>query len=174
MVSIHSELLSPPSLQFFYRSASWYVFTLVESTNSSTLDNFCRVWRYFTFIPIPPLSSSSSFLSGYHCTRSKPNNWPVLRLHLHCYSPGRTHWDTPLYSGGGHTLTPLLLVETSLWAVHHPTPSPSTHCDSPMMDSTPARLLFGILQPHHQLHSLWQVIDSYIKVEHSILVKCTI
>ena len=77
-----------------------------------------------------------------------------------------------LYSGGGQ-MAALLLVETSLWAVHHPITSPSTHYDSPIMDSTPAWPLLGILLAHHQLRLRLQVIDSYIKAEHSILVKCT-
>ena len=50
-------------------------------------------------------------------------------------------------------LLPLLLVETSQWAVHHPTPSPSTHCASPMVDSTPAGLLLEVTMG--QLQSWW-------------------
>ena len=50
---------------------------------------------YNDLLLIQFLSSPSSLLTpGLHHTRSKPNSWPVLHLHLHCYSPGRTHWDT--------------------------------------------------------------------------------
>ena len=50
---------------------------------------------YDDLLLIQFLSSPPSLLTpGLHHTRSKPNCWPVLHLHLHCYSPGRTHWDT--------------------------------------------------------------------------------
>jgi len=52
----------------------------------------------------------------------------------------------------------LLQVEISLWVIHHPTTSPSTHCASPKMDGTPARPLSGLLLLHHHLHSELKVI----------------
>ena len=62
----------------------------------------------------------------------------------------------PLCSGWGQAvLPPLLLVETSLWAVHHPTPSPSTHYTSLMLDSTPARPLLEVTTGQPQ--SWWKV-----------------
>jgi len=56
----------------------------------------CSSVLYTKYIPyiIPPLSSSSLHTPSLHHTWSKHNCWPVLHLHLHCYSPGRTHWDT--------------------------------------------------------------------------------
>jgi len=64
-------------------------------------------------------------------------------------------------------LPPLLLVETSLWAVPHPTLSSSTHCVSPMLDSTPARLLLEVTLGQPQ--SWWRIfqvcmIIFYIKI----------
>ena len=47
---------------------------------------------------------------------------------------------------------PSLLVETSLWGVHHPTSSPSTHYASPMLDSTPVRPGFKMSQTLLQYH----------------------
>ena len=76
--------------------------------------------------------------------------------------PRKVSLGSPLCSGWGQVArTPLLQVETSLWILHHPTPSPSTHCASPKMDSTPARPLSGLLLLHHQLHSKLKVICSY-------------
>ena len=57
-------------------------------------------------------------------------------------------------------LPPLLLVETSLWAVHHPTLSPSTHCVYPMLDSTPVGLLLGVTLGQTLLWWIFQVCSS--------------
>ena len=52
-----------------------------------------------------------------------------------------------------------LLVETSLWGLHHPTLSSSTHCGSPMLDSTPARLLLEVTLGQLQLWWIFQVCN---------------
>ena len=64
----------------------------------------------------------------------------------------------PLCSGCDlATLPPSLLVETSLWGLHHPTLSPSTHCASPTLDSIPARLLLEVTLGQPQ--SWWRIFQ---------------
>ena len=139
-----------------------------------TLYNSCWFLRWFAFNPIPLLSFQSPHSrspSQQEQTQqlASPTPSPALLL------PREDSLGHPLYSGGGRVaLIPLLLVETSLWTVHHPTPSPSTHYASLMMDSTPARPLLGILPDRHQLHLQLKVIDWYSKAEHSVLVNHTI
>ena len=65
--------------------------------------------------------------------------WPVMSVLpvVSLVPPLCSGWDLA-------ALVLSLLVETSLWAVHHPTLSPSTHYVHLMLDSTPAMLLLEV------------------------------
>ena len=96
---------------------SWWVVNLMY-----ILFTYSQWWCLSLLVEIPLLDSHTL--------------WPVMSmLPVESLVP-------PLCSGWVlAALHPFLLVETSLWAVHHPTLSPSAHCVSPTLDDTLAGLL---------------------------------
>ena len=154
-------------INLLYHSASWYILLLwCLSTWAPWIISagFKGFYLYSNFSSLLSFQSPHSrFPSHQEQTQqlASPTPSPALLL------PREDSLGHPLYSGRGQVVILLLLVEASLWAVHHLTPSPSTHYGSPMMDSTPARPLFGLLLAHHQLHSLLQVIENRISTLHN-------
>ena len=156
-------------------------FSRIKAAGES-LNLLCSQENWDLYMTTNNYCLDSNYLYAYNCyIQITQTHYCGLNLQYWCLSllveiqllDINTHWHVmsvlpveslvpPVCSGWDLVALPLLLlVETLLWAVHHPTLSPSTHCASPILDGTLAKLLLVLTL--EQPHSWWtlQVHDEH-------------